>query len=196
MQTFWKDITEFIFIEDEPSPVDCLIVPGAPWIELIAHAATLYHQGITKKIIVCGKFGIKAGKVNINRLPEEYRKDYRTESEMMKSILVEYFSVPEQCIIEESESTNTYENALYGMRMIEEYDFDTIGICCQAFHARRAKMTFESIAPDYLYFAFPVRTQGIDKKTWHKSDYGKKRVLGELERCGKYFPMGQVIFKN
>lgn len=189
MQRFWDDISNFIFVGDDIQPVDCLMIPGAPWIELIEHAATLYHQGVADKICACGKYGIQSGRVNVERLPKLYQGEYKTESELIKTILVEHFHVPFSDIIEETESTNTYENAIYGMRTISEYDWNTIGICCQAFHARRVQMTFESIAPSYRFLIFPTVTQNIGKNNWQESDYGIQRVFGELERCGKYFSM-------
>lgn len=188
-QRFWDDIGEFIFVADDIVPVDCLVILGAPWIELIEHAANLYHADIANKIVACGKYSSKSGRVNVERIPKGYRGNYRTESEMIATILHEFFDVPVSDIIEEPESTNTYENALYGLRAIQAYGFSDIGICCQAFHARRAQMTFESIAPEYRFHIYPAVTQSIDKDTWVLSEYGLTRVLGELERCGRYFPM-------
>lgn len=187
--TFMRDTENFIFISDEIAPVDALIILGAPWIELIKKASSLYHQGITPKIIACGKYSLKSGKVNIDRLPEQYRKAYRTEAEMIKDILTEHYGVPAQAVIEEDESTNTLENAANGIKILQESgNAQTIGICCQAFHARRAQMTFESVAPEYDYRIYPADTQGITKDNWSQSEYGISRVMGELERCGRYFP--------
>lgn len=189
MNEFWNDISNFIFVKDKITQVDVLMVPGAPWIELISHVAELYKLNITKQIVVCGKYGIKKGRVNIERLPKEYQGDYKTESEMIKTILIENFNIPSNVIIEEDKSTNTYENALFGLRKIDLKNNKRIGICCQSFHARRVQMTFSSLAPDNNFFIFPVDTQCITKENWYKKEYGLKRVLGELERCGKYFPI-------
>lgn len=184
-----RDTENFIFISDEITPVDALIILGAPWIELIEHAGNLYQQGITPLIIACGKYSLKSGKVNIDRLPEQYRKPYRTEAEMMKAILTEHCGVPEHAVIEEGESTNTLENALNGIKILRgSKSAKTVGVCCQAFHARRAQMTFESVAPEYDYRIYPADTQGIAKNNWTDTEYGISRVMGELERCWRYFP--------
>lgn len=183
-----RQIENFIFVSDEVLPVDVLMILGAPWIELIENASKLYHQGVTPKIIACGKYSLKSGKVNVEKLPAHLRDDYRTESEMIKTILTEHYDVPASAILEESESTNTYENARNGIEVLKEsFHAKTIGICCQAFHARRALMTFESVAPEYEYRVYPANTQGITKNNWSESEYGRDRVIGELQRCKQYF---------
>lgn len=48
-------------------------------------------------------------------------------------------------------------------------------------------MTYGLIFLDVEIQVAPAVTQGISKENWFESDLGKKLVMGELERIGKYF---------
>ncbi len=48
-------------------------------------------------------------------------------------------------------------------------------------------MTYELAFPEIDFFVVPIVTQGISKENWYKSEKGIKRVLGEIEKIGKYF---------
>lgn len=48
-------------------------------------------------------------------------------------------------------------------------------------------MTYSIVFLDVDFYVCPVDTQGITKTTWFESEYGIKRVLNGVEKCGKYF---------
>jgi len=60
-------------------------------------------------------------------------------------------------------------------------------LCPQAFHARRAFMTYSHLFPDTEFYVVPTDTQGITASNWHKTERGIQVVLGELKKCGEYF---------
>lgn len=206
-------ISDFVFascpLPNDAPPVDFLLVLGAPHIELMERAAGAFLEGRARRMIACGKHGASSGRVMAEKLPQRYQHPYDTEAEMMASILQE-MGVPQGAIEEERESTNISENIRFGLRIVraaweeekgkassydvhEGHDELSIGICCQAFCARRVLMTFSSIAEEELdgfeasCILFPANTQNITKGNWFLSPYGRARVLGELQRCGKYF---------
>lgn len=90
---------------------------------------------------------------------------------------------------EVARSTNTYENAFFSRDITDSQGLTikTAMICCQAFHARRVLMTYSWAYPETHFIIVPVVTQGIDRDTWYQSQYGVKRVMGELKKCGTYF---------
>lgn len=198
-------IGDFIFaseIEDGSSrPIDYLLVLGAPHIELMERAASIFVAGGTRKIIACGKYSMKTGRVMYEKLPRVYRKPYDTEATMMKDIMCG-MGVPETAILCESASTNILENLENGMRIAFDDAFAneeetsvmqkqklSIGICCQSFCSRRVAMAFDSLGyeTEAERFLFRANTQGISYNDWRNDDYARKRVFGELRRCGEYF---------
>lgn len=48
-------------------------------------------------------------------------------------------------------------------------------------------MTYSKVFKNIDLIISPVETQNITKENWYKSENGLRTVMGELERCGKYF---------
>ena len=55
MTKFLQDMTDFIFLEDEPKKADVIFLPGSEEGELARTAARLYHEGYAPLIIPSGK---------------------------------------------------------------------------------------------------------------------------------------------
>lgn len=68
-------------------------------------------------------------------------------------------------------------------------------ICCQAFHARRAFFSYTCYFPGTELLVVPANTQGISAENWYLSDKGFKKVMGEVEKCGKYFSEYKEAFR-
>lgn len=60
-------------------------------------------------------------------------------------------------------------------------------ICCQAFHARRAFMSYSYFFRDTEFFVVPTATQNIAEDNWYKTEHGYNKVMGEVAKCGIYF---------
>ena len=56
------DITDFIFVEDEPQKVDAIFLPGGSHPEQPEYAAELYKQGLVPIFIVSGGVSVKKGR--------------------------------------------------------------------------------------------------------------------------------------
>lgn len=56
------DITNFIFVEDEPQKVDAIFLPGGSHLEQPEYAVELYHKGYAKWLIPLGGVSIKRDK--------------------------------------------------------------------------------------------------------------------------------------
>ncbi len=187
-------IRDFIFLSEKPRKADLILIPGAPIKELGIHGAQLYNDGYAPKILATGKYYEK-----YSTLEEEFEiftgngKDslgQETEAEFLKVLLTQG-GVPEDAIILEKESMSTFENAKNTRKLLESEfkagEIKHIILCCQAFHARRALMTFQSELREYEITVCPVITRGIGPDTWMDTLKGYNLVLGELRKCGEYF---------
>ena len=184
-----EDITKFIFIKDEPEKADIIFIPGSSNWVLAETAARLYKEGKAEKIMPSGMYFYQFGRFMNERVTDErYKGVYRTEAEFLASVLIKN-GVPGEDVIKEERATNTYENAIFSKELLLEMGLDikTAIICPQAFHARRALMTYSHLFPDTKLYVVPTYTQNITADNWYSTDRGRQVVLGELRKCGEYF---------
>lgn len=184
-----EDITKFIFIKDEPEKADIIFIPGSSNWVLAETAARLYKEGKAEKIMPSGMYFYQFGRFMNERVTDErYKGVYRTEAEFLASVLIKN-GVPGEDVIKEERATNTYENAIFSKELLLEMGLDIKSaiICPQAFHARRALMTYSHLFPDTKLYVVPTYTQNITADNWYSTDRGRQVVLGELRKCGEYF---------
>lgn len=184
-----KEISDFIFIDDKPKEADIIFIPGSSKWEVSEKAADLYKKGVSQCIVVSGKCSPKLGCFANNRVEgSKYDEKYDYEYEFCKYVLT-VNGVNKDSVICETESTNTYENALFSKTVLQENNLNISKaiLCCQAFHARRALMTYSYVFPDVEILVAPANTLDITKENWSLEPIKIKRVMGELEKIGKYF---------
>ena len=184
-----EDITKFIFIKDEPEKADIIFIPGSSNWVLAETAARLYKEGKAEKIMPSGMYFYQFGRFMNERVTDErYKGIYETEAEFLASVLIKN-GVPDEDVIREEKATNTYENAIYSKELLREMKFriKSAIICPQAFHARRALMTYSHLFPDTKLYVVPTNTQNITADNWYNTERGRQVVLGELRKCGEYF---------
>lgn len=177
---FLQDITEMIFLEDEPKSADVIFLPGSNEGALAVTAAGLYHKGYAPWIVPSGKYAKWAGKCGV--------EGFETECDYFSQILRKE-GVPEAAVLQEKNATYTYENAIYTRKLLEERG---IGVkrallCCQAFHARRCKLYYEILFPEAEILVCPTVTKNISKENWYLEKEKIAKVLGEMERIGNQF---------
>jgi len=184
-----RDITDFIFLEDQPQSADVIFIPGNGHAEPSELAAKLYHEGYAPLILPSGRYAIGssgfAGQKSGSRL---YEGEFETEWAYMRHILLEN-GVPEGAILREDEATYTYQNAINSRRRTdsEGLAIRRAILCCMPVHARRARMYYETLFPDAQLFVCPVKSADITRENWMHEPAGIDRVLGEMERCGGQF---------
>ncbi len=191
---FVEAVTEFIFVEDAPKPSDVIFIPGNAHPEHALLAADLYHQGYAPLLLPSGRFAKSAGA--FAGVPEEYRKDYPeaydTEWAFLHDVLRKA-GVPEEAILREDQATYTWDNAVKSRQVT-----DALGLtvhrgllCCHASHARRALLYYQAAFPEAELLVCPANRPGLSRKDWYLSPRGRKRILGEVARCGAQ--VGQVL---
>ncbi len=114
--------------EPAAAPRQSVEVNGAG--DRVLFAAELYRQGKAGKLLLSG------GEIAWQN------EGSTTPAENMASLLVS-IGVPEEVLILEKESKNTYENALYCQKMLEEIAVDRILLVTSAMHMPRAVALFE-----------------------------------------------------
>lgn len=179
--SFVDEYTNFIFLEDEPESADIIFVPGSDEGGLAVRASELWKAGYAPYVLPSGRYG---------KLVGHFTGDpaFETEWEYLHYILREE-GVPEEAILKEDQATFTYENAIYSRKIT-----DARGIvvrkallCCQAFHARRAKLYYQVCFPEADILVCPVETKGVNRDNWFVQELGVKLVLNEMKHCGTQF---------
>lgn len=172
-----KEITEFIFVSDNPDAADAIFVVGGSLPKAAELAAELYKKGYSDKIFIGGKFSIKR---DCFPIPE-----YHTEYDFYKDILTKN-GVCEDHIYGENKSTYTKQNAEFAKRIAIKHHFNIKKglIVCKSFHARRCLLFYQMHFPDVEFSVVTFDGFEISKDNWYKTEYGVKRVLGEIERIG------------
>ena len=180
--SFIEDMTEFIFVENEPEQADIIFIPGGDQGAIAETAAGLYREGYAPLVLPSGRWSKPVGHC---RIPGY---EGRTEWEYLRDILMKS-GVPEAAILREDQATFTYENAICSRRVTDEAG---LGIrkailCPQAVHARRALLYYKILYPETEFFVCPTVTRGISRKNWFREEKKIDEVLGELEKCGSQF---------
>ncbi len=96
----------------------------------VLYAAWLYHQGVAEKLLLTGGY-----------IP--WLGNHTTSPAEEMATLLEMLDIPEKALLLESRSLNTYENALYSRRILEQEGISRIVLVTSAFHMPRAVALFE-----------------------------------------------------
>lgn len=195
MNKIIQDIGEFIFVENQPERADAIMVVGGSHPELAEIAADLWRKGYAPRIFIGGGVSIKTGKFPGPRTKSDiYNKEYSTEYEFYKDVLLKN-GVPEDAILGENRSGFTRQNALFARETAVENGIliRKMLLVCKAFHARRSLMFYQSAFPEAEILVIPYAGFDITRENWYRSEYGVKRTLGELSRCGNQFDFSDII---
>lgn len=183
------DISNYIFVSDEPEKADAIFLPGGSHPTQPEYAAELYRTGYAKWLIPSGGISVKRDKwPGVRAKADIYNGDYRSDCEFLTDVLVKN-GVPADAIIKENQSGHTRDNAFLSRKAVDEKGIEvkTALIVCKAFHARRCLMLYQMAFPNVELKVCPVHCYNITKDNWYKSEQGIDRVLGELARCGGQF---------
>lgn len=183
------DISDYIFVSDEPQIVDAIFLPGGSHPEQPEYAAELYCQGLAEWLVPSGGISVKSDKWHdVRSKADIYSGDYHSDCEFFTDVLVKN-GVPMSAIIEENSSGHTRDNAFFSRKAVDEkgVTIKSAIIVCKAFHARRCLMLYQMAFPNVEIRACPVHCYNITKENWYKTEKGTDRVLGELARCGNQF---------
>lgn len=175
-------ITQFLFVEDPPQPVDLSFVLGSPSISSIVPAVELYQKGLTKKILISGHGP------NFDSVPEwQIYQDYAITN-----------GVSIQDILVEKKASNTLENFVFSKDLIGESigwnQINTVALSAKPFHMRRALMTARQHWPAHVNYVIRPSHAFDDPpaSTWWQTESGRQFVLSELRAIGTYALAGHI----
>lgn len=183
------DISNFIFVSDEPERADAIFLPGGSFPEQPEYAAELYRQGYARWLVPSGGISVKRDKwPGVRSKADKYDGDYQSDCEFLTDVLLKN-GVPASAMIGEDQSGHTRDNAFLSREAVDKSGvaIHTALIVCKAFHARRCLMLYQMAFPEVDIKVCPVHCYNITKENWYKSKTGIDRVLGELARCGNQF---------
>lgn len=188
-----RDITEYIFLENEPAPADVIFIPGCARPDHTEEAARLYREGYAPLLIPSGGFakneggfkGVKCG-------GERYGTDFSCEADFLTAVLLAG-GVPGEAILTERVATYTLENAEKTRQLLEDRgmlkEVHRGILCCKAHHARRSYLYYHMVFPEVEILVHPVPIDGISRDTWFLTEEGRRLVFGELSRMGQQLLM-------
>lgn len=183
------DITNFIFLEDNPEEADIIFIPGGSYAEIAEKAAELWNNKYAPIILPSGKHNPKRGCFSgpLSKV-EKYNSTYVTEWDFLRDVLLKN-GVDGTSILREDNAESTYQNAFKSREVTDKLSLhiNKAIICCKSFHARRCFMYYQWAYPDSDIIICPSDVQEISKNNWFISENGIDRVMGELMRCGSQF---------
>ena len=119
-EKFLKQITDFIFIDQEPQKADIIFIPGNGFPNPSERAAELYREEFAKKLLPSGHYSVVLGHfAGVLQKQELYQGKFETEWEFLQQVLVQN-GVDKKDILKEDNATYTYENAIYSKKVTDK----------------------------------------------------------------------------
>ena len=188
-ERFLKQMTDLIFVQDDPEKADMIFVPGSGFPQIAEKAAELYKAGYAPFVLPSGRYSILLGHfAGVMDKKEIYDGEYETEWEFLKEVLLQN-GVDEAHILREDQASYTYENAIYSRKVTDEAGLEirTAIICCKPAHARRSLLYYQLLYPETEFLICPADHCEITRDNWYLTEEGCENVLGEISRCGGQF---------
>lgn len=89
MNKIISDISDYIFVADNPQKVDAIFLPGGSFPEMPEYAAELFHKGYVRFLIPSGGISIKQDKwQGVSSKAEIYTENYNSEFEFFTGVLI------------------------------------------------------------------------------------------------------------
>lgn len=164
---------DFLIIREKPSKADVIVVLAGEFTgERINYAVDLYKKGYAKKLLLTGW--------SPSRIAD-------TAFTMKEQALK--MGVPEDAFLMETESTSTYENALFSNKIIEDNAFGSVILVTSTYHSRRAKYIFQKILDKKIkIISCPADVSYFKPESWWSNKKGKRTLIDEYEKLiGYYF---------
>ncbi|MGC9359632.1 MAG: YdcF family protein [Anaerolineae bacterium] len=121
-------------VSQEPAPADAILVLGGGDGSRLRLGAELYQQGYAPMVLTSGKEPSLPG---FDTPFAELAADYLTS-----------LGVPRDRIVPLSTTTSTYEDAIAARNLCQERGWQTLLVITDAYHSRRASLTFARVFAD------------------------------------------------
>jgi uncharacterized SAM-binding protein YcdF (DUF218 family) len=176
-----REISEYLFCEDELTQADLILVFGGKRLERAERAAELYKAGLAPRIFISGGDKRGIGVCEADRLKEH----------------AVALGVPAEAITVECESVNSMENVKMSVALIEkEIGWKTLKnviIISAPYHLRRVKQALAHYIPrEVAITCCPDTRTDITRDNWWHSQEGQNMVYRELEKVRTYALQGEL----
>lgn len=138
-------------VTEDPVPADVIIMLGGDDRGRLEKAAELYHAGY-------------ADYVMISPIMSEF---YSQSREFANAL-----GIPDDAIIEETEATSTYTNAVLTLELMEEFGFESALVVTSDFHMKRSRLSFERVNADRFELTY-VAALSENGEKWHERSYAR-----------------------
>lgn len=176
-----REISDFLFVSDEPGPSDLILVIGGKRSERAVKAAGLYNKGLAPKVLFTGgdKFGV--GLSEAEALARRARE----------------LGVPEEDILVETHSSGTLENILMAVQMAEETigwrNMKAVIVVSAPMHMKRVKQALARHIPrEVKIYCCPDDRVDATKENWWQCGDWRDMVFRELEKVRAYSVQGEM----
>ncbi len=174
-----ETVVSYLGVGDTPQTADAIFVFGHYMRDIPLHAAELYAQGFAPVVLIAGR--------KTRYIPD----DVENEAQYFKAIMLEA-GVPESAVILEEQSTNTLEDAVYGMQTLINRGITPkrVILVADVPLLRRAKATFAKQFPAVEAFAVPYAIKDLEDTFWLQDRL--TRMLLELDRLKEFAEKGDI----
>lgn len=174
---------DFIFIPNSTGlAADIALVFGTKsWKFALNKALQLYKNGKIKKIVFSGGINHHSG---IN------------EAQTMTENAIKHGVKPEDIILED-QSSNTLDNVLFSIALLEQKigleNIKSVIAVVKIYHAKRALMTMKRHLPKHIVLKCCSYEINFSKKNWEESETGRDKVEKEYKKIKEYLDKGDII---
>lgn len=170
-------ISNYLFLKESSGSHDIIVCLGCTVFERSAgRGIRMYKEGRCGKLLFTGGPNHKVG---------------GNEATLMAQLALEA-GVPIRDVLVDPCSTNTLENCLHTRAILKHYNVDSIAFVSIHYHSRRACETYRLVseAPQ-LPAVIPYSSAFYNHHNWHRSERGRRDVIGEISRMASYLPERQ-----
>lgn len=176
-----REITEYLFLQDELTAADLIIIFGGKRLERAERGAQLFQAGLAPRILITGGDKRGTGVCEAERL-----RDHAVE-----------LGVPPEAIMVECDSVNTLENVRMSVALVEEEigwkNIRNVILVSAPHHLRRVKQTIAHYIPRAVRITCcPDTRTDITSENWWHTQEGQNTVYRELEKVRNYALQGEL----
>jgi len=174
-------MADYLDLNAPPEHAGLAFVFGTRHAQPAHMAAGLFQRGIVEWIVLTG---------GSNRLTGLLEAQAHLEI-----VLAE--GVPRERVVVESSSTNTLENVVLALPLLEErgllQTLRSVVAVCKWYHCRRAVMTLKRHMPAGVrYSTVTYEPDGVPRVGWHLDPEARRRVLKEWDSIPRYLAQGNL----
>lgn len=171
----------YLDLDAPPERADLAFVFGTRHAQPACLAADLFWQGIVEWIVLTG-----------GRNPLTGLLEAQVHLEIVLAA-----SVPRERVLVESSSTNTLENVVLALPMLEERGLlqrlSSVVAVCKWYHCRRAVMTLKAHLPGGVrYYTQTYEPDDLCREGWQHDPQSARRVIKEWQVIPRYLSQGDI----